>query len=86
MQAAELSMHQAGVQSLLLLQLHRPDVALPVADGEVELIAEDVERRSVHLTKRIGEVKNSPLLVTVDWKLPDGRGTVRLANGTVKMT
>ena len=52
-------MHREGVQSLLLLQLHRPDVALPVADGEVELIAEDVERRAIHLAKRIDEVANS---------------------------
>ena len=57
---------------LLFSELHRPNVALPIAESEIEIPRIDVQRKAVELAIRISEMKNSLLLVPVDRELPDG--------------
>lgn len=56
---------------LLLFQLHRPDVALSIAEGEIKVCRVEIEIRSIELACRVRKMYESSFGVTVDRSLPD---------------
>src|SRR4029078_6415245 len=78
---SSLSSHMSSLQRSLLLQLHRPDVSLPISDGEVEVIWTDGKRSTVELPLRIRQSDQSAFEISIGRNLPDRRSSIGLPHG-----
>lgn len=68
---------------LSLFELECPDVALPVADREINVVSLSIDRVPKQLAARIGEVHDAPFVPAIYWKLPDRRQAALFSDACV---
>src|SRR4029078_9034787 len=74
------------VSHLFLLELHRPDVTLCVANDEIEILCVGAKVETAeNLALRIGEVNNSLFSLSIDRKSPYRGCSILLANAYVSV-